>query len=169
MTNGNEPMTGLAEPSDASRFLVGIVDGDLIVMPLDEARRLAVLNDALENATTWGQFLSLVARDHDTLAYIADRLGPDLPSEAEDFDPEDIPGFAESEWPLWPKRGMLEWLPESVKVLGSIKETLLSGAFLQCDAGSVEQVIAALREEGFESVPDADELLDRACGTWRYA
>lgn len=168
MTKEIDPATNDLDRSvPTSTFVFGIVDDDLIVMPLDEAHRLATLNDALEHAITWEEFLRDIGTDADTLAYLADSLGPDLPAGDEAFAPDDIPGFAEGDWPVWPQRRMMTWLPGSVLTLGSIHQTLLNGPYLQLDEASQELVISTLRRAGFECFPDTEGLLDRACGSWR--
>lgn len=61
-------------------------DDALIVIPLDEARRLAVLNDALETSTTWGEFLTSVGSDVETRSYLNGYYDDGLPAAEEPFD-----------------------------------------------------------------------------------
>lgn len=52
-------------------FLIDEFDGSLVVIPLHEAQRLAVLHDALEHSATWGEFLARTSQDKDASEYLA--------------------------------------------------------------------------------------------------
>lgn len=150
------------------RFVLDEFDGSLVVMPVSEARRLADLNDALEQSQTWGEFLARVQRDQDTQEYLARQLGDDLPAPEQQFDASDLPGFDDGDWPAWPKQKMLEWLPASVRGLGSICSTTLNGDALHIGENLVGEVIDALASEGIECREDAEGAVHKACGSWRY-
>jgi len=149
-------------------FLIDTFDNGLVVVPLDEARRLAALNRALETCGTWGEFLRAVAADPATLGYLEQAYDGELPEPSEAFDADDVPGFADGDWPTWPKRGMLEWLPGSVQALGTIERTSMNGDFLQLEERLSDEVIEALAAEGIESYEDPDDLVTTASGAWRY-
>jgi len=148
-------------------FLLGEFDGSLVVIPRQEARRLAALHDALQHSGTWGEFLARTVQDEDTRDYLASQFD-DLPSSDDAFDPEALPGFGDG-WPTWPRQAMLDWLPASVQALGVVRDTLLSGPLLQIPEGLREDVIKALATEGVECRQDEDDLVTRACGAWMYA
>ena len=149
-------------------LLFDVFDGGLVVMPLGEAQRLASLNDALELSATWGEFLARVSDDRDTVAYLREEHD-DLPAAEEAFDADELPGFAEGDWPTWPKQAMLDWLPSSVQELGTVEDTLLTGSFLHLDDDRQDEVIEALAAEGITCREDTDDLVVRACGEWRYS
>jgi hypothetical protein len=151
------------------RFVIDVFDHGLVVIPLDEARRLAVLEDALEVSSTWGDFLQSVAGDSATLAYLADQYGEDLPSGTEVFDADELPGFADGSWPTFPKHAMLEWLPPSATKLGTIRPTAFAGEYLHIDAQRQPEVMRALAAAGYECQEADDDLVSRACGAWRYS
>jgi hypothetical protein len=148
-------------------FVFDTVDRGLVFIPIAEAQRLALLNDALADASTWGEFLSDVANDVDTSAYLGSQYGKEPPGAGEEFDPADIPGFLSGDWPTWPKRAMLSNLPASVRALGIVGDSLLNGFFLHLDEDNSDEIVEAMRLEGLECVQDSDDLVVRACGIWQ--
>jgi hypothetical protein len=149
-------------------FLIDVFNDSLVVIPLGEARRLAALNDALQNSQTWGEFLDAVARDLATARELAAKFGDELPAREDAFDPDDIYGFADGDWPAWPMQKMLDWLPESVQQLGTIQATAINGDALEIDEDLLQEVIEALAAEGFEGYEDPGATVQAACGAWRY-
>jgi len=102
------------------------------------------------------------------MSYLREHFDDGLPAAQEPFDADELPGFAEGDWPTWPKQGMLEWLPPSVQELGTVKDTLLTGSFLHLDHDRQDEVIEALAAEGIECREYTEDLVVRACGEWRY-
>jgi hypothetical protein len=150
------------------RFVIDVFDHGLVVMPLDEARRLAGLNDALEVSSTWGEFLQSIAADSGTLTYLADHYGEDLLEGTEPFDADELPGFADGSWPTFPKRAMLDWLPDSVTNVGITRPTAFAGDYLHIDAQLQPEAMQALAAAGHECQEADNDLVSRACGAWRY-
>jgi len=155
--------------SDRGAYVVGSFDGGLVVIPLTEARQLAALNDALEQSTSWGDFLQRVADDHATQSYLADQYGDELPDEDEPFDADEVPGFADGFWPPFPKEVTLSWIPMAVRQLGTVRGSAFGAEYLHIEEERRSDVIDALRSEGFASVEDTEDLVARACGAWRYS
>jgi hypothetical protein len=150
-------------------FLIDVFNDSLVVIPRSEARRLATLNDALENARTWGEFLDAVRGDVATMRELAAKFGEEVPAREVQFDPNDIYGFADGDWPVWPLQKMLEWLPDSMQQLGTVQTTAINGLMLEIDPDLVDDVIEALAAEGFEGYEDPGATVQTACGAWRYA
>jgi hypothetical protein len=148
-------------------FLIDSFNDSLVVIPREEARRLAALNNALEDSTTWGEFLDAVATDRVTLDQLEDKFD-ELPARDDPFDPDDIYGFSDGDWPAWPMAKMLDWLPPSVQALGTRQRTAINGDALEIDDDLLSEVIAALAAEGLQGQEDTDGLVATACGAWRY-
>ncbi len=149
-------------------FLIDSFNDSLVVIPRGEAERLAALNDALESSNTWGEFLDAVSVDRVTLDELSDKFD-ELPARDVPFDPNDICGFADGDWPAWPMAKMLDWLPASVQELGTLQSTVLNGYALKIDEDLVDEVIAALAAEGLEGQEDPGVLVRTACGAWMYS
>jgi len=75
------------------QFLIDEFNGSLVVIPEREARRLANLNDAIQQFRTWGDFLSRVKENAATREYLARQFEDELPPSDEWFDSSDLPGF----------------------------------------------------------------------------
>lgn len=155
-----------AAPGD-SLWLLGFFDDSVIVIPAHEAFRLAKLNRALEHASTWGELLAGLASDEITIRELEAKVD-ELPAADAPFDPNDIPGFSDGDWPAWPAQKMLEWLPESARALGSVCPTAINGDALRIPPERVDAVVAALTAEGIEVDVDAVGYITAACGDWRY-
>jgi len=88
------------------------------------------------------------------------------PSETATFDPDELPGHADGDWPPMPGALMLGWLPgDLVESYGEVMTTVLNGDRL--DIGDEEQargLAAALAERGVILVRD-DALVERLVGT----
>ena len=151
------------------RFVLDVFDDGLVVIPIGEARRLAAVNDALERSTSWGEFLTSMSGDNETLAYLNEQYDEGLPGADEPFDAEELLGFADGDWPAWPKREMLQWLPASVLRLGTPRECMVTGSFLHFDEDREDELVEALAAEGIECRSDTEGLIGRACGEWKYA
>jgi hypothetical protein len=137
-------------------------------MPVSEARRLAALNDAIEQSQTWGEFLSRLEQDQAAQEYLSNHFGDDLPAPEEQFDSSDLPGFDDGDWPAWPQQKMLDWLPDAVQTLGSVYATAINGDALHIDETLLDAVIAALAAEGIDCSQDSAGIVQTACGAWRY-
>jgi hypothetical protein len=116
--------------SEHVTYVVDSFDNGVVAIPLDEARRLAALNDALETSATWGEFLTSVAGDVETWTYLNGCYDDEAPLGEETFDPDELPGFADGYWPTWPKQAMLDWLPQQVTKLGVVKTGAFGQSFL---------------------------------------
>lgn len=156
----------VASHSYRRAYVIGAFDGGLVVLPVDEARRLAGLNDALEQSQTWSDFLRSIARDDAALSYLADQYDDELPDPDASFDADEIPGFAEGRWPPFPKAST-DQIPDSVRALGALCATAFDVDLVHINEARREDTIAALRRVGFDCVDD-DDLIGRACGSWRY-
>jgi hypothetical protein len=107
-----------------------------------------------------------IADDDASLSYIEDQYDADPPDADEPFEPDEVPGFVESTWPLFPKAGF-DQLPESVKTLGSVLATAFDGDLLHMDEERRTELAQALADEGWRCFEN-DDLIERACGAWRY-
>lgn len=148
--------------------VIGAFDDSLVVIPIDEARRLANLNDALEGSHTWSQFRSSVGSDLATITYLETQYDGCVPDGDEPFDADEIPGFTDGSLPDDPKQCMIDWLPASVVELGTVMPTAFAPSLLRIDLDVEVEVIQALAAEGHHCVEDTEDLISRACGEWRF-
>jgi hypothetical protein len=145
-------------------YVLDALGDRLVVIPLAWARRLASLRAAIRECGTWGEFLDEIAADPKTLADLTHRLGGELPNDDESFSADDLPGYGDGDWPMWPAQAMLDWLPESVQALGTVEYSTFNGPFLQLDPDGQKEVIEALAAEGIECHQDTENIVARASG-----
>ncbi|HLI76842.1 MAG TPA: hypothetical protein VKV02_07845 [Acidobacteriaceae bacterium] len=156
--DGDEPEKG---------WVVGEFDDSLIVLPEQEAQGLAALHDALQATTTWADLLTSIENHPDLLREVRERYDEELPEESETFNPDEIRGFTEGDWPEHPKERMIGSIPASIASLGVVGPTLFGEGLLQIAPDSRHEVMHRLRQLGV-SYREDDGLISRACGAWRY-
>ena len=139
----------------------------LVALPLDSARRRVELELALGNARTWAEARALLTdREADDLAERFEDVwdeegGP--PSDADLFDLDAVWGLDDGEWPGWPPREALGWVPDEVQALGRVVQTTHSGPYLVFEPDAAARVAEAFRQAGYDIERD-DALVDAACG-----
>jgi hypothetical protein len=96
--------------------------------------------------------------------YLALGIGERPPMPPDCFEPSQVPGHDDGDWPDWVEQEMLDWLPDSiVKKFGEVKSTFLNGPFLLLDINRTSEIVAALEDLGYECHLSAD-FVCRACG-----
>lgn len=116
----------------------------------DVAEHVARIHSALNSAKTWREFAELIGPDEfrfiveDRLDESVGSIDPDAP-----FNPIEVPGYQDGDYPTWLQAEMLEWMPAEIAMkYGKVEMTALSGDFLEIQPEHVELVADALREAG---------------------
>jgi hypothetical protein len=147
-------------------LVYGVAWGQLIFIPRNRAEELAATYTAINNSETWGDFQDRVP------AYIYRQaverlewgLGVIQPPNYREFDPEEINGFSDGEWPSWPAQEMTLWFPREVwQGEGFLKATVYGGVTLQLHAHSKKKLVRKLQQMGYTCREDA-RLLNSATG-----
>lgn len=113
----------------------------------DDAERVAQIRIALDNSKTWGQFRASlpVGEWEENLADCFE----DVPADAEAFSADDVPGYADGDYPQWLMQTQLDWFPpELIARYGERQDSVLNGEMLELPAGQAEVVAAELRALG---------------------
>lgn len=124
-------------------------NGAPLFASLGTAESTAAAIKALESAETWGQFL------HALPPHLADQVREgfdegELPDAADDFDPSDVPGVENGDFPAWINSTMLRELPKQViERFGNTADSALNGPSVEFDAKDLPAIVAALHELGF--------------------
>lgn len=164
MTDTSNPSTGQTLPCE---IVYGVLEGtqELVFLPIDRARELAILHIALRTSHTWGEFWAILPSR--VYAQVVEHLRENDVEPGENADPfvrEDIWGYSDGDWPGWPAQEMLAWLPQSVQqVLGTEKASVINGPYLALDASQRVALVVALQTEGYCCTQD-NTLVRLACG-----
>lgn len=162
----NEPTPRITE------LAYGNIADNLVFIPKEEALEMARLHEALQTATTWGQFRSRAPEDgyRDALERLTENEEKEKGEEMEEpnpearFDAERIGGFGDGDWPGWPAQQMEYWVPDEVQDrFGSMKPTAISGDFLDLPPENEAEIVAAMERHGYKCLKDED-LVWKASG-----
>ena len=140
-------------------------DDELVLIPEDQALELAEVQEAIRRAATWGELKSLLPRRR-WLQIVQgyDEADEPLPADAESFDVDKLPGYADGDWPEWPAQEMLRWMPKEIQErFGDVGASMVSGDSLLIDPASEIDVVAALEKAGYICRRD-DKLVALASG-----
>jgi hypothetical protein len=125
--------------------------GGLVFVPRTKAKELASLVTAARESKTWGEFRARIPEAcwDEIRENIADPGDPE-PEENAEFDPNEIPGWEEYDWPGWPAQLALEWVPESIRQsFGKTEGTMISGDFLDLSEADPDEVVSAFEQAGY--------------------
>lgn len=139
-----------------------VPDGGLVFVPEPMAKELAQVQEALSLAKTWGELRELLPAAR--LSEVFDLVEFDTPPAPSDpFDAGEIPAYCDGDWPEWPARYQLEWLPDDALALGSRDVSVLNGDFIEFAPEREEELIEVLGAHG-HSIRRDDELVAAASG-----
>jgi hypothetical protein len=140
------------------RIVYGIVGETPRIMDRDTAEYLA----ALFAAKTWRELRSALpetAAEIEASEYTD--LGEDAPADEDEFDWMIMQGAEDGDAPVWPAQELLTWIPEDLKHLISVQESVFNGEFAEIAESELESLAEALRSRGSEVVRD-DSLIAKA-------
>ena len=162
---------------DPDKDLVyGPIDGYLVFMPRSVADRLIAVRAAVNTSRTWGEFKQAMPAGsyQHVVELMREQAEEDLSDDDEElpdhwepdgetgFDAEQIPGFADGDWPEWPAQEALEWVPAAIqRRFGVEAASVLSGDYLELAIEQESAIVAAFVEHGYTCTRD-DTLLLRA-------
>lgn len=110
------------------------------------AESVSAIRTALRTARTWGDFKRSIPADEWT--QILENLG-EVPDSAAPFDPDDVPGHADGDYPTWLAGEMADLLPsEVVARSGSRVDTVLNGEAVELPWVKAESIADDLRRLG---------------------
>jgi len=136
--------------------------GGLVFLPEPMANELAQIQAALSSAKTWGELRELLPAAR--LTEVFDLVEFDTPPAPDDpFDAGDIPAYCDGDWPEWPARYQLDWLPDDALALGSREASVLSGDFIEFAPEREQELVEVLNAHG-HAVRRDDELVTAASG-----
>jgi hypothetical protein len=155
-----------AHPQPASRLVYGhaqhhdclaFADADTAG---EEAREIV----AIASARTWGQARRVAARHTWNPASPEYESGAGEHEDDEPFDILKIGAVVDGNWPVMVTRRALTLLPEDIQArFGDTLDTVLNGDYLEIPLAAEDELIATLRDRGFEVTRD-DDLINTLDG-----
>ena len=147
-------------------LVYGVVERSIVVIELERAEELAATWRAICSASTWGELRGqLPAARWEALVKTLEENGDDIPSNDSAFNPYDIPGLADGDYPEWPAQEMVEWMPREIldQPFSKVELSVQNGEFLTLDPAREVDIVAALRAAGFQCEKN-QLLVDAASG-----
>lgn len=164
----------MAELAAPEEFVFGVVrDDELVLIPIGLAHELAMLWPALTGSKTWGELRSRISPD--AYAGILERIAWSTDDEEDEerdtqpqadtpFEPGDIDGYNDGDWPTYPPRHMADWLPDGLmNQYAQFEDGADGGLYISIDPAHTWAIVAALEASGHRCTEDA-ELVRRAIG-----
>lgn len=142
-------------------------EDDLVFFPKQRAQELAQLRKAVNSVTTWGEFKASVSEQEYRRAVelLREEMEDDgfIPDAAAPFDEEDIPGFGDGDWPPFPAREMLYWVPYNIQSEFERPGYSTVNDVLVLSASDMDAIIKAFEAHGYQCSRD-DDLVKVASG-----
>jgi len=157
------------ESNEKAELIFGERAQQLIFIPVSLIQRLVRLQEALQSASTWGEFKELLSsRDYQEIVVMltewCELEEPFQPDPEELFESDQIPGYADGDWPEWPAQEMLDWMPEELQQrYGTVKDSIFNGTFLEIKPEQKQAIVADLEALGYTCVED-DQTIAKAHG-----
>lgn len=134
-------------------LLFRVVDdnGGLVFAFEHEARRVAQINHAIDKATTWSQFRSLISSgEYSAILDALEDAGESQPRGSDEFSGEQIPGFCDGDYPTWLQQEMEHVVPlQILEKYGTLKTTVINGLYWHLPPERESEIVEALRVQGF--------------------
>ena len=114
-----------------------------------KAEANARIREACESANTWREFRSRLTEDeYVELLELGDLDADDIALD-EDFDANDVWGYADGDYPEWLQQTMLGWFPpELITQYGKPQASIFNGDFLELPGEQADEIAESLRAEG---------------------
>lgn len=112
------------------------------------AETVSAVRKALDQAQTWGEFASMIPDKE--WGEILESL-EDLPDADSAFDPDDILGHADGDYPTWLTGAMAEFLPDDlVAEYGTSAGSVLNGDAVELPWDKADAIADDLRRRGHQ-------------------
>lgn len=156
-----------AATPDYRELAYGEFPDTLLFIPRPGAVYLAACWDALQSATTWGEFRSRLpagAWDELVRQYEAE-LSEQQTGDKDRFEADHVPGHLDGYFPGWADESVVHWMPKEIQAKRYCKlvTTVLDGPIIKIDPQRESEIVADLQAAGYRCTRDQG-LVERACG-----
>jgi hypothetical protein len=126
-------------------------NGGVVFAAEDRAKSIARIHRAIETSTTWSQFRAAIPPGEYSAVMRSsfDAIDETRPKASDPFDPEQIAGWSDGDYPPWLQQEMDDVVPEPLLLQFATREqTAVNGAFWLIPEEQLERICAALRAAG---------------------
>lgn len=136
-------------------------EGRAVFAPTQLVAELTQLRAAIDSASTWGEFRARVPARYVQEVH---ELLEEAPADGADFDPDEISGYGDGDWPEWLHQVMLDWMPKDlIERFGTVEQSVHNGPFLEVEPAAADDLAHALEERGYSCTHD-DAAIAAAAG-----
>lgn len=134
----------------------GEINNEAVFGPAALVKELGALRMAIGSAETWGKFRTQVSTER-MREIVA--LMENVPADDAAFAADELPGFADGDWPEWLHQEMLGWMPQDlITRFGTVEDSVLNGQFLSLPKEVGETVAHELELRGWSCLRDDDAV-----------
>ena len=140
--------------------IAGIFDNTITFIERHRLDDLLQIRLAIEESKTWGEFFHLLP------LHITSGVKSNLDASYDPkrkFEADEVPGYADGDWPAFPHQLMIDFLPRSLIAMRKIESTIFNGDRLDIPERNASAACAELRRLGWNVVRD-DQKVIRAVG-----
>ena len=135
--------------SQNRELVYGVYGDELVVMPADRARYLALTWKAMTKAKTWGALRTL-APPKAYREILAFQESPRSIRAGHPFDYYVMTPVPDGDYPGFPKQEVMDWMPSEVlEAFGRTQQTAINGDYPGFDPTETRKVVASLRRRGY--------------------
>lgn len=135
-------------------------NGGLVFAREERALLISTIHQAIDSSKTWGEFRAAIpAKEYSKIIVGAFEDGGERrPAKSAPFDPEQLPGWSDGDYPPWLQSEMEAVLPRNLlRQFGRLDTTNLNGSFWYIPEENKAAICAALTSLGV-TVEDAEHL-----------
>lgn len=146
----------------SEKLVYGTVGGDLVFVEHGLAEELCAIHRGF---LTWGDAQRTLSSSRwNAIMSSLDDAEITRPSDPDRCELDVVPGFADGDWPEWPAKLMLDWMPSDIaERYGHREDTTISGQYLAIDPKFEQEVVAAVEKNGWVCTKD-EALVCQASG-----
>ena len=131
------------------QLVYGVIGDELVIMPVDRARYLALTWKAMTKAKTWGALRTL-APPRAYREILAFQGSPRSIRAGHPFDYYVMTPVPDGDYPGFPRQEVMGWMPtEVLQAFSRMEETTMNGTYPSLDAMETRELVASLRRCGY--------------------
>jgi len=134
-------------------------NGGMVIAPEARARRIAAIHTALSDSKSWRELAQkLPDGEYEVIVSRLAVIGEELPELDDPFEPEQVPGWSDGDYPPWLQREMDSLLVDiDLTPIARRVHTVHNGSYWHIDQQSFELLRSVMESKGYRLIA-ADAL-----------